>query len=104
MTQSPGLKRGDVGADGDDLAGGLAAWDERGFGAELVFAGQHQHVDVLHAAGADADGDLAGAGRRWIGDVTQREHLRAAECLADHGFHGWVPRVVDAGSMGDGRR
>ena len=50
-----------------------------GLGAELVFAGQHQHVDVLHAAGGDADGDLAGAGRRWVGDFSEREDLRAAE-------------------------
>ena len=66
ITWSPGLNAVTSGADGDHLAGRLAARDERRLRAELVFAGQHQHVDVLHAAGADAHGDLAGAGRRRV--------------------------------------
>ena len=52
----------DAGTDRDDHAGRLAAGNERRLGAELILAGQHQHVDVLHAARLDAHLHLAGPG------------------------------------------
>ena len=69
------------------IAGRLAAGNERRLRAELVFAGQHQHIDVLHAARLDADLHLTGTGRRRIGHVAQCQHLRTAERLAHHRFH-----------------
>ena len=38
-------KAGDAGPDGGDHAGGFTARDERRLGPELVFPGEHQHVD-----------------------------------------------------------
>jgi len=43
---------------GDDHPGGFATRDERGLGPELIFSGEHQHIDVLDAPRADSHLDL----------------------------------------------
>ncbi len=73
----------DVRPDGEDLTRGLAARDEGRLGTELVFSGEHQHVDVLDAARLDANLQLSGAGRRRVGHLPQRQYLRPAKRLAN---------------------
>ena len=63
-----------------------------GSGRNWYLPASMQHVDVLDAARADAHLDLARAGRRRIGHVVQRQHLRTAECLADGCFHERSPQ------------
>ena len=82
-----GFELRDPVADRDDFAGGLVAGDEGRVRPKLVFAGQHQHIDVLHAARADADLHLARAGRRRVGHLAQRQHLGPAKRFAHHRFH-----------------
>ena len=66
-----GLEAGHAGPDGDDLTRTFAARDEGWLRPELVFAGQHQHVDILNPARLDANPQLSGAGRRRVGYLTQ---------------------------------
>ena len=59
----PDAEPGDIRATRDHFAGCFAARDEGRFRADLVFAGEHQDVDILRAARSDPDLYLAGA--RW---------------------------------------
>jgi hypothetical protein len=52
------LEIDDCRTDDDDYAGGFATRNKRGFGAELIFSGEHQHIDVLDAPRADSHLDL----------------------------------------------
>src|SRR5260370_214572 len=66
-----GFEAGHAGTDGDDLTRAFAARDEGRFRPELVFAGQHQHVDILNAARLDTDLQLPRARRRRARHLTQ---------------------------------
>ena len=57
------LQSFDVGTQLQDLAGGLATWDERRLGLDVVLPGDPQHVGKAHARGTQAYLDLA-----WSGD------------------------------------
>ena len=63
------MKFEDSRTDGGDHPGGFSARDERGFGPELIFPGEHQHIDVLHTPCADSHLNLTRTGRRWIGQI-----------------------------------
>ena len=63
------LETGDAVADRDDLAGSFVAGDERRLGAELVFASEHQHVDILDTARRHPDLDFAWTRRRRVGQL-----------------------------------
>ena len=86
----------DAGADRDHFPGRLAARDERRLRPELIFAGEHQHVDILGAAGGEADLDFALGRRRRVRQVTPCQHLGATERLADHRLHA-VALIAGAG-------
>ena len=85
------LEPGHIGADCHHLASRFAARDERRLRPELVFAGQHQDIDILRAARPDPDLHLAGTRRGRVRDLAQGEHLGAAERLADNRLHSRAP-------------
>src|SRR5271167_184689 len=85
------LEPGNIRADRDHFTGRLASRDERRLRAELVFAAEHQDVDILRAACANLDLHLAGPRRRRVRHLVQGEHLGTAECLTDDGFHTAIP-------------
>ena len=85
------LEAGDAGADRDDLARPLIARDKRRVGPELVFAGEHQHVDILRAARPDAHLHLARTGRLRVRHLPQGQHLGPPERLAYDCFHSPPP-------------
>ena len=87
----PEVEPGDAGAARDHFAGRLAARDEGRFRAELVFAREHQDVDILRTARPDPHLYLAGA--RWgrVRDLAQRQYFGPAERLAHHRLHRRAP-------------
>ena len=89
-----GLEARDAGPDGDDLARAFAARDEGRFRPELVFAGQHQHVDILDAARLDANLQLSGSGRRRVGHLAQCQYLRSAKRFANDRLHRAPPGLL----------
>src|SRR5262249_14654541 len=65
----------------------LAARDEGRLRPELVFASQHQDVDILRTARPDPDLHLAGSRRGRVRDLAQGEHVRTTERLANNRLH-----------------
>ena len=82
-----GFEAGHAGPDGDNLTPAFAARDEGRLWPELVFAGQHEHVDILDPARLDSNLQLSLPGRRRVGHLTQCQYLRPAERLADDSPH-----------------
>jgi hypothetical protein len=78
---------GDTRPEGNDFAGTLAARHKRRLGPELVFAGQHQDIDILHAARQEPHLHFALTRRRRIGQLMPRQRLGPAKRLADHRPH-----------------
>ena len=77
----------DAGAKRGDLAGDVAAENERRLGDGQAFA--DPQVEMVQRAGAHAQDNLAGAGD-GIGQSLENEVLRAAEVLQDDRFHGGI--------------
>ena len=77
---------GDVGADGGDRAGDLAARRERQRRLELVEVLDHQHVGEVDAAGVDVDDDLVRPAAR-VGDLLDDEVLGRSVGVEDGGAH-----------------
>ena len=91
MTWSPGLKRVTSGPTAVTVPAASLPGMNGGSGRNWYLPASISTSTSCTHQGGDADGDLAGSGRRRVGHVAQREDLGAAECFADHGFHGWVP-------------
>ena len=91
MTRSPGLNPVTPSPTATTSPAASLPGIKGGSGPELVFAGEHQHVDVLHAARADPHLHLAGPRRRRVGQVAPRQHLGTAKRLAYHRLHAPYP-------------
>src|SRR6516162_9487234 len=85
------LEPGHIGTDCHHFASRFAARDEWRLRPELVFAGQHQDIDILRAARPDPDLDLASTGWWRVWDFAQGEHLGTTERLTDDCLHSACP-------------
>ena len=83
----PNLETGDTRTNGDHQAGSLTAGDERRVRTELVCSGQHQHIDILHAARGDLHLDFVGGWRWRVRDITPGQHLGATKRLTHYCLH-----------------